>query len=176
MEVSTEDNSDVTKKVTILEAVNMAQHAWDKVSPDHIVKCFKHGGITRSGEQAENEENEWDTTGSLLVDVVGVPSNLSEEEFTAMVDMDEELSVMGDLTNQDLLSISQEEEEDTEEEEDEPKPPLTSKDLMAGLAVVRRFALEAGMGESIKDVEKAILESVRAKKKQKSSTDFEKPI
>lgn len=128
MEASAEESADAIK-ITILEAVNMAQLAWDKVTPDHI-KCYRHGGIRRSDKQGEDED-EGDTTGLNMVDIVGVPFNLSEEDFKATMDVNEELSVMRDLSDRGLLSISQEDEE-------EPQPPLTSKELMTGLVVVRR--------------------------------------
>jgi len=112
--------------------------AWSRVTELAITNSWRKGGFVNAGgaegdrqdEEAELEE----------VAEVAPPQGLTQEEFNAWVNIDEEVEVFQELTNEDftaslvenLVAGPQNEEEEADGDDDEanePPPKVTTADM-----------------------------------------------
>ncbi|KAJ8948419.1 hypothetical protein NQ318_007942 [Aromia moschata] len=54
---STLKANDLAKEINVLEALHLANEAWNNVSDVTIRNCFRHGGFDKTDEQLEKEED-----------------------------------------------------------------------------------------------------------------------
>lgn len=165
------DKANVIGRITILDAVHMVKDAWDEVLPGHIAKCFRHAGFFRAREIIEDDEADEDIDWAKLVKK---PDNLTCEDFDAMVAVDDDIQVFGEICDEDLISNDAVALSQPEEDDEVIEPPLSSKELLKSLSVVRHFAFENGLesSSSIKELNNAITDSVMKRKKQTTIRDF----
>ena len=93
--------SELAKKVNLLEAQVMLKEAWDSVSATCIINCFRKAGFKKEINPDSLEEN----NPSVENDLHTPPPDLSNEEFSEFVDIDEDVESVYEqkLTGDDIF-------------------------------------------------------------------------
>lgn len=82
--------NEIAKKVNVLEALHLANEAWNKVSAETIQNCFRHGGFSATEEET-------------VVCVPEKPSDLSQEDYEIWLTIiDADLQVAYELNEDDI--------------------------------------------------------------------------
>jgi hypothetical protein len=112
-------SSDITKQVSVFDALHMMMNTWDKFSATCINNCFKKLSSMCYYSVQEDHDN----------DHVGKP-DMCEQKFNDWVNTDCDLQVSTVLTDEEIAQcvINQSKEEEGEEENnDEPEIIPVSK-------------------------------------------------
>ena len=126
--------SQLTKRISILDAMHMLKVAWQNVKQVSISNCFAKAGFVPL--TAATEEEIYDS-----------PDGMTLSEFQAYVDMDQSLDCHGELTDEDIcISLQQENEIEEHESDgsDEPSAAPKPGDAVLAMQTVRCFMEKAG--------------------------------
>lgn len=118
---------EITKKITLLDAVYFAQNAWNQVTKETIQNCFRKAGFKQFNEEDENQSTsqhasydpEDNIPLNLLAEILKRNDALefSENDIDSFLLIDENLSVECTDPNQTLTTLELNEE--SEESEDD---------------------------------------------------------
>ncbi|GFR99285.1 tigger transposable element-derived protein [Elysia marginata] len=125
---------DISKKITLLNALYLARDAWKELKPSTIVNCYSKAGLLACVTEEEADMDDFHD--------VAINSALSLEEFEAMVEQDSGLETNGEMSNTDLLR----EVNSTSlavDEEDIAAVPLSIEQKMEMLNCMRQFIEES---------------------------------
>ena len=95
---------DRAKSISLLDVLYNSKLSWDAVEGRTIAKCFQKSGfvedslISSSQDDTSNHDNK--------LDDVLLSSNMSLEEFKNFIDIDNDIPVSGELSNEELMEIS----------------------------------------------------------------------
>jgi hypothetical protein len=125
--------NEIAKKINVLEALHLANEAWNKVSAETIRNCFRHGGFSATEEET-------------VTCVPEKPSDLSPEDYENWLTIDEDLEVAYELNEDDICDEliranddnSAEPVSDDEDETEGEGPPPSNKDIINALTVLRK--------------------------------------
>ena len=136
-----ERGPEVVKKLNVLNAMEMLDDAWTKVTDKTIVNCFRKGGF--AVEEEELQAGDQDAS-----DDVPAPEGMTTEEFNAWIQFDDDAEVAEEASMEEIeenLAITIKEkdgavEEDVVEAEDEEElePAPGSSEMRAALDVLHR--------------------------------------
>lgn len=135
IEVNPQQASEVVKRLSVLDALHMTVEAWNKVTETTICNCFKKG-LKLSGEQDFDKNN----------------NSMTDTELEEWLLVDENLETWQPLTDADIIeSISKGDnkfaEEDVEEDpEEERQQPVTKKQALEAVDLLKRY-MEEKSGE-----------------------------
>ncbi|MGH0162392.1 UNVERIFIED_CONTAM: hypothetical protein FKN15_075662 [Acipenser sinensis] len=87
---------DVSKSITLLDALYLANESWNAVSSQKLLNCFHKGGFCM--DEAADVSH-----GDDLLAYVPVPENWTSEEF---VDIDKDVEIAGELGDAELLEAA----------------------------------------------------------------------
>lgn len=188
--ISLEANKSHT--MNVLQAIHIANAAWQAVSQDTISNCFRHAGFSKKqafetepsvegSRKLSTETEDFDYLMQALRKHVLLPENLTFEDYVAVDDnleTEEEFSEDGLIRSflnpdQDISNISSDEEID-----EVPETPSTLKEAKDAIKILRNFF---GREENshdyfqmINSLESGILEFSSRRLKQKSILFFQK--
>lgn len=166
-----------SKSIDILKAMHMLKRAWFLVSSSTVENCFRKAGFL--GGDSSDEVLE-----SLNASEFG--EFIQEAEFNTFIDCDQEAECFGNLTDAEIchsvkrnrqetnLEEEKEEEEEKENEEVvEQVTPVSHKDALMHLSVVRQY-LEENFTEynAYYDIEEMIEKKALSCRNQSKITDF----
>ena len=90
---------DMFKTITLLDAFHLQSESWDEVKSQTIANCYRHGGFkiipTEDFNMAFNS-----------LEDVPVPSNMTDSEFSEMVDQDERAPTFSELTDEEIIETA----------------------------------------------------------------------
>ncbi|GFR90204.1 tigger transposable element-derived protein 3-like [Elysia marginata] len=128
---------DISKKITLLNALNLARDAWKELKPSTIVNCYSKAGLSACATEEEADMDDFHD--------VAINSALSRKEFEAMVEQDSGLETNGEMSNTDLLREMNSTSLAVDEEDDIAAVPLSIELKMEMLNCMRQFIEEKGM-------------------------------
>uniref|UniRef100_A0A1B6C052 DDE-1 domain-containing protein n=1 Tax=Clastoptera arizonana TaxID=38151 RepID=A0A1B6C052_9HEMI len=121
-------------KIDILQAARMCHSAWGQVSQTTIANCFKKAGFAKNSDQNPSEV--------LEEDAPSTPDGWEATAFEEYVNVDEQVAVCGELSDQDILAeVKNNDLSDLEEEEGEEEEVLipTTAEALQQLSVFLRY-------------------------------------
>jgi hypothetical protein len=139
---------DVPCKISILTAMKMVLKAWENVSAQTIVNCFRTCGFIKDGQkigegipvQSEEVEVLLSTWNRLEVPV-------SFEEF---VHFDDNVATAGTFTDEEIIqstSVNQHNSDNDDEEEEAEVPVISLKEAKLFMSGLRQFFEQSEMDE-----------------------------
>lgn len=149
----------------------MARASWDRVTPATIANCFRKGGFTSTSKQEEAEEEREDV--SLVTLCVSEPWTFMEYTM-----VDNNLSIVPSLSNEDVVALVKQGSADGEEIDDtgDPLPSVTSHQAFAAFKDIQAFLLCHGRNDQsyciLRDLEIMLTETAAKMCKQSLITDF----
>lgn len=154
---------DAIKNINLLNAIYMISEAWSEVKMETIINCYAKAGFVDESRLEPIEE-----------EILQPPSNLTEDQFNALVDQDEDLEVCGPLTDAEIVQEVKRRKIDTAENEekdddDVPAPQPTKQELLIAVNTMRTFLQNRGKPHLLphfKAIETEVLQSLHEKKKQ----------
>ena len=174
---------DVIKTVTILDTVHLLSDAWDCVKEKTIQNCWRKGGFRHEQTNINSED-----LGPLSD--VPLPPNMDQETFDAIVDIDEDVPTVGELSEEELLREAAEirstkrikldnnnsGDHDEVDDEEEPAHVVTNSELVTSMNTMRTFTQQQGIcaswvKEFFSNMEKEMLQNIHTKSKQTSIRD-----
>ena len=130
-------------KISVLDAMQWLQYAWDQVTPTTIQNCFHHVGFRAdSSAPIEDDNSEPDISGVLdELKENGMNIDCEGDEFAAI---DSTVITTGELSDQDIAASIQETTQelgDAEDQLDDDDPVLvpTYSEYKTAVDVVKRF-------------------------------------
>ena len=167
---------DIAKSISLLDTLYISKVSWDAVEGRTIAKCFQKGGFVENSliSSSQDDVSNYDN----MLDYVSLPSNMSLEEFENFIDIDKDIPVSGELSNEELLEISRkririecDSGSDADDECDNPQLSLVQKKLMVDY--LRIFIQSNGMDNlfsTLHEIENKVhVEAINAK--QQTSMD-----
>ncbi len=133
------------------------------VTPTTITNCFKKSDFIRAEEGMEEDGEDEEPSVDFPV-----MSQQQWEDFESLHSLEEETETSGTLTNAELLAAAShdaagEEEEEVEEEDN----PMTMKEKMAMVNLLRRFVQENGMQTATySEIEKEVFTQASQRRRQ----------
>ena len=165
----------LSRKLTLLDAVHLAKKSWAAVTTTTISNCFRKGGFVSPDSTLQQVDDDTPTL---------VPTEMTRTEFEQFVDIDLDIPCTGVPSDQDICSsILAERTEsrddtthqaDSDDEEVHPAVRPTSTQLLQALAVVRQgleFNNVSDYSHYYK-VEDQITSFIQAMKRQTAITEF----
>lgn len=144
--LDTNENHSSTK-ITVLDAILMVNHAWNKMSQSTIHNCFKHAGFTENhdGLSVQTAEHEFDEEDdiplSLWVQNRDSDSLAAPGMWEDYVDIDSALLISEEPTDENIVqniqANEQRESDGGEEVEEEPLP--TAEEALKAAELLSRF-------------------------------------
>ena len=132
--------TELSRKVTLLDALHMLKVAWDNVKRESDANCFAKAGFVTPVTPGEQES-------------LGPPDGLTCSEFESYVDMDKTLECVGELTDEDICghilnaegdtTHTQQESED-EEDESGTDPVTNQREALQAMRVVTLYLEKCG--------------------------------
>eukprot|EP00794_Sanderia_malayensis_P001774 gene1774-biopygen1618 len=174
-------------RIHYLNAMSYLAEAWDRVTSDTIVNCFRKAGIcTASQQQSLNDADDpFQELASEIEELRARNEELIPQELTAddYIDTDDGLLAFqtSQLTDEEIIAqvsnVDGESEEECELIEEEVVQPPTKGEVFQALDVLQTsslFCAEMGneMRKKINSVSKLYDIATRNKKEQKYITDF----
>ena len=140
--------------ISVLDAMNLLVQAWDYVSNETIINCFKKSGIsTDAQEAAQNDDDDpFKDLASELLELKGshpelVPTGLTGEEF---IDADMDVATYEPLptTDEEILQSflhKDDDDDDEQDDNDDPEPEPSARpskaEVREALNVLNNWAL-----------------------------------
>lgn len=125
------------KKIDILEASVISKQAWDMVSSEAIVNCFKKAGFFHKEINDNIAEVEVDHADFENEFYNRLERNIPFEQY---INIDKNLAICGTLTDRDIVEEIENDAESSENEDqviDEPK--ITPGQALDSICTLRRF-------------------------------------
>uniref|UniRef100_A0A914WT09 HTH CENPB-type domain-containing protein n=1 Tax=Plectus sambesii TaxID=2011161 RepID=A0A914WT09_9BILA len=167
---------DFSKTVDVLQALHMVKSAWNLVTPQTISNCFRKAKFTSQSDEIDVQESEvvQEDQGSPNAEDLGI----SAEEFTELINCDQELECYGELTPQEIIANfcrgdkNDSHDQDGEVEETERQMP-TNGEILNALNVLRvAVEMKGSNFERFYAFEQEIFDITRSNKKQSKITQF----
>ena len=136
--------TELTKLITVLQAIYWIDRAWGDTKESTIQKCFRRCGFVQ--EEPEVDEEEEDTTDHVLLQdminhVTGGGTDITEEDYLAMDD-DLPTEDNTDQWEQNLLeTIMEHEDDDSTTAETDTTSTLTYEKMLHMFEEIKEFAL-----------------------------------
>ncbi|CAB0039343.1 unnamed protein product [Trichogramma brassicae] len=124
--------NDVAKKITLLEALHLASEAWNLVSSETIVNCFKTAGFSPRDSSCSRAMSSITCTPDNNI-ALAPPEGLSEATFNDWLGIDENFA-----HNNESNSIEETDQNDDREVEDEVQKVPTNEEMLNALSILRR--------------------------------------
>uniref|UniRef100_A0ABD2XBL4 HTH CENPB-type domain-containing protein n=1 Tax=Trichogramma kaykai TaxID=54128 RepID=A0ABD2XBL4_9HYME len=121
--------NNVAKKITLLEALHLANEAWNLVSSETIVNCFKTAGFSPRHSSCSRATSITRTPGN---NAFAPPEGLSEATFNDWLGIDE------NFAHNQSNSIEEADQNDDREVEDEVQKVPTNEEMLNALDILRR--------------------------------------
>ena len=155
---------DMFKTITLLDALQLLSESWDEVKSQTIANCYTHGGFKIIPAEDSN------VAFNALEDVP-VPSNMTDSEFSEMVDPNERAPTFSELSkknrNEDCFSS---------DSEDEVEPDISDQEILKSLFMARNYAQKNGLSKeifsSLSKMEQSVSKDMMHKKKQSKITEY----
>lgn len=167
-----ERGPEVVKKLTVLNAMEMLDDAWTKVTDQTIKNCFQKGGFTLEAPERSADQD--------ASDDVPPPPGMTEEDFNDWVQIDDDAVIAEEASLEEVednlaMAIKEKDEaveEDEEELEDELEPAPGASEMRAALDVLHRGLQEADLPvfDEFWRMEKIIKEQLAEKFPPKQTT------
>ena len=120
--------------ITLLEAMSTLRTAWQSVTQQTISNCFRKAGFATESTETEDQDDTPDELATLQENSI-VASSLS---FSDLVNVDSNLAVSGDVTDE-----NDEDDEDNQDDDcGEPVDPVTSTSAFKAVATLRTFFMQ----------------------------------
>ena len=170
----------VIKDINVFTAINFIDKAWESVTQQTIVNCFRKAGLIRQSSLESSEIEEIGNLESLNNELIAQAATLIPQD--QLISLEQWNDFEGfepwgvDATALALPqpSSSQETQEE-EEDEDEDEIPIvfTNREASKALEGLKMYAISKGVDmKQIKGFERAIEEAMEESKKQGKITDF----
>ena len=176
-------------KISLLQGMQMLVSAWDALSTQTIVNCFRKSGIcTESQETAIAEgDDPFQELQDEIDDLRSVQPNLIEEDFdaTIFVDVDVEVrAVQPPPSDAEIVAelvetegVSNDDDDYSGEVADEPVKCPDKNELLRVIETLQKFSLVLDKGDTIQSYASRTGSQVdqhfaKRKKKQESIRDF----
>ena len=185
------DKNNALPAISILNGMQMLVSAWNSVSIETIVNCFRRAGISRANQEEaiaeeddpfKNLQDEIDMLRNVQPDLVPADVNAS-----SLVDVDSEVSaVQPPLTDSEILAvffktgdISDGDDEIINASNDIEQEPVEcpgKTDLLNALELLQKFSLFSANGEAVQvnclNIERNIDNSFMKRIKQTRIKDY----
>ncbi len=141
-------------KISLLEAMTIADTAWKVVSSMTIQNCFKVCGFEKQWQEPwpdesldrERDTSITDTQWNLLMP----QNNDNPITFLDFVTVDEDVAEMEKFSDESILAEDDEEQDDeVQDDEGEPVRPVPFKQAKAGLKDLRIFSAAGEVGDNV---------------------------
>lgn len=144
-----ERNGEQPEKITIKDAIKFTAEAWERVTSQTIINCWKKTGILPDVDNNSNEtENTTSILNSLNVEEVNdlqnlidklVPTNpISASEYITIDDTEKDHEI--DIDEQEIiLMITQNEQNQEEEEVIEEFPLVSNKEALLAIEKLNKY-------------------------------------
>lgn len=171
--------NELAKKINILEALHLANEAWDNVSDVTIRNCFRHGGFVKIKEDQEEDascpkEPPEDLTVRSYEDWMDIDNHLQTTEAYTEANICEFIMNKASTSQNEGTSGARSNVDDEEADEDEVPP--SHAEILRALGVLRNAVKHYGTSfEKHYDYEKYVAEMMENAKKQTKITNFFKP-
>ncbi|KAL8610539.1 hypothetical protein ACOMHN_060459 [Nucella lapillus] len=164
--------TDVTKKINVLNAIQMLAAAWRAVTQPTVMNCWRKAGfVMETSEQTDEQTDE-----QTYVLPVPHPPGMTDEEFVAWVAMDDDNPVAVEMSEEEIDAATMEEivsniknatteEVDTPQDNDdgeEELPTPTASAIRAALQVLRMGLERRGFPDSDSDSFNCVDADIRA--------------
>ena len=129
--------TDLSRQVTLLDALHMLRVAWNNVKGQSVANCFAKAGFVTPATPVEEES-------------LDPPDGMTFSQFECFVDMDNTVECVGELTDQDICDpiLNAEggsaRESDDEEDLSETRPMPNQRDTVQAMHVVRLYLENCG--------------------------------
>lgn len=137
MELPEETN--LTKSVTLLDAVNMLSVAWESVSSYSISNCFRHAGLVKNNFEAMDLDPEDDVPLSELLEINNI---MALNKFNEYIRVDENLVTTEECTDNDLVQdlLQEPQEEDAQDAElEQSEIVITTEEAMNSIKKLQQY-------------------------------------
>lgn len=139
----------VSKSINLLQSVNYAADAWEKISPLTISNCFKKAGfivepVPSASSNIEDEDVEV-VEMHISTDISFERLGLSQKDFEEFVTEEEHLTTSGELSNAELLAAATNknaEEEQDDVDLDSGPALLSNQEKLVMVNLLRRYIQE----------------------------------
>ncbi|XP_065304542.1 tigger transposable element-derived protein 6-like [Dermacentor albipictus] len=176
-------------KIDLLGAITMLNASWNDVKQETIQNCFRHCGLSASGEagaSSSNNHHEPLDSGEPLEELDELFSQLAEfpgavcdgTAATDFVSVDDDVPTTGELADEDIIAdLTRDAAGDSNCQDTTSSYPPSCSDALNALSVVRRHCESIeGCGlscsQSLDNVEKCMLNNAFKIKKQKKINDY----
>lgn len=144
-----ERNGEQPEKITIKDAIKFTAEAWERVTSQTIINCWKKTGIL---PDVDNNSNETENTTSILnslnveevndlqnlIDKLAPTNPISASEFITIDDTEKDHEI--DIDEQEIiLMITQNEQNQEEEEVIEEFPLVSNKEALLAIEKLNKY-------------------------------------
>ena len=178
----------VSKSINLLQSINYAADAWQKIKPLSISNCYRKAGFAaESVRPASTESQEEDVEIVEVEDSTDISLErlgYTQEEFDKFVIEESHLTTSGELSNAELLAAAavihsgEREQEPDDVDLDDGPALLTKKEKLVMIDLLRRYIQENPdlKSASFVSIERSIFaESIEGKKQTVLDTFFNRP-
>ena len=152
----------------------------DAVLPQTIANCYRKAGFGEEARANNVADGDAENGDPVALDDVPIPGNMSTEEFQEFIGMDDHLQTSGELSNEELLEVARENSagcstDQVDEVEPEEVRPLTSREKVLMMDLLRQFTQENGLHELlpvVSKIESVVYTQVANAKKQRTLESF----
>ena len=171
--------SELSKKMTLLDAAHMISRAWKQVTPTTIQNCFRKAGFMNTSDTDNDEITETAPTDDDASD--SPPPGMTVEQFATYVAIDSDLESHGHRSDEEICESVRGTEEQLdladEEDADEHEPvqlPVTAREIRSILPTVRRFLEETNCPtfDAYYELEAQVEHGCRTLQRQCKMTEF----
>ena len=168
-------------KISLLQGMQMLVSAWDALSTQTIVNCFRKSGISTQRQETTivEDDDPFREFQDKIVDLRSVQPDLIEEDFdaTTFADVDAEVIAMQPPPSDaeivaELLKTEGVSDDYSGEVADEPVKCPDKNELLQIIEILQRFSLFLDKGDTIQSYASRIesqFDQRSAKKKKKAS-------
>ena len=163
----TKTAQDALKSVQLIDTVYMLKDAWRKVTSETISKCFNHAGW-KSHEEPRAAD----------LPAFPAPDNMTEEEWRAFLDVDNDLDTVGGLADSEITHVIQKRRIDPEvgnadenksDDEDDETKPITRLHVNEALQTLRTYLQMNGLEDArlqLQEIEAEISSDFKSRQTQ----------
>lgn len=137
-------------KISLLEAMTVADKAWKMITPSTIQNCFRVCGFEKHGHEAQPYPTEEASVTDAQWDLLVTHNEDNRVTFKDFVAVDEDVAVVETYSDEAILEEDVEGlEEDFEDDEEEAVHPVSFKQAKTGLMDLRLYLAMGEVGDDV---------------------------